>query len=98
MDLADAALLAPAATLASVARQVGYGTEFAFSDAFKRHHGITPGRWRREQLAVRMRGTSWTMKSACARIGDFDSLIRGRLLTSKGEQSSPDLELPSLPP
>jgi AraC-like DNA-binding protein len=49
MDLADAALLRPGATLASVARQVGYGTEFAFSDAFKRHHGSTPGRWRREQ-------------------------------------------------
>jgi AraC-like DNA-binding protein len=52
MDLADAALLAPGATLASVADQVGYRTEFAFSDAFKRARGTTPGRWRRERAAA----------------------------------------------
>jgi AraC-like DNA-binding protein len=52
MDLADAALLKPSATLASVAEQVGYGSEFAFSDAFKRHHAITPGRWRRQHQAA----------------------------------------------
>ena len=46
MDLADAALLQPGTTLATVAETVGYGSEFAFSDAFKRHHGISPGRWR----------------------------------------------------
>jgi AraC-like DNA-binding protein len=50
MDLADAALLRPGATLAAVAAQVGYSTEFAFSDAFKRHHGMTPGRWRHGQV------------------------------------------------
>lgn len=49
MDLADAALLSSSASLASIAEQVGYGSEFAFSDAFKRHHAITPGRWRRER-------------------------------------------------
>ena len=27
-------------------------TEFAFSDAFKRHHGTTPGRWRAEHRAA----------------------------------------------
>jgi AraC-like DNA-binding protein len=52
MDLADAALLRPRATLASVAAQVGYQSEFAFSDAFKRHHGTSPGRWRREHAGV----------------------------------------------
>lgn len=52
MDLADAALLRPNSTLADVATSIGY-TEFAFSDAFKRHHGTTPGRWRRAQLAAR---------------------------------------------
>ncbi len=51
MDLADAALLRSESTLAVVAGQVGYRSEFAFSDAFKRHHGITPGRWRRQQAA-----------------------------------------------
>jgi AraC-like DNA-binding protein len=32
--------------LAAVARAVGYGSEFAFAAAFKRHHGVAPGRWR----------------------------------------------------
>jgi AraC-like DNA-binding protein len=52
MDLADAALLKSSATLASIAEQVGYGSEFAFSDAFKRHHAITPGQWRRQHQAL----------------------------------------------
>jgi AraC-like DNA-binding protein len=47
MDLAEAALLEPGTTLADVAERIGYQTEFAFSDAFKRHRGTTPGRWRR---------------------------------------------------
>jgi AraC-like DNA-binding protein len=51
MDLADAALLRPRATVATVAAQVGYQSEFAFSDAFKRRHGTAPGRWRREHAA-----------------------------------------------
>jgi len=33
--------------LATVARQVGYATEFAFSAAFRRAHGVPPGRFRR---------------------------------------------------
>jgi AraC-like DNA-binding protein len=32
--------------LAAVAAQVGYTSEFAFAAAFKRHHGLPPGRWR----------------------------------------------------
>lgn len=32
--------------LAAVARQVGYGSPFAFSHAFKRHFGHTPGHYR----------------------------------------------------
>lgn len=32
--------------LAAVAREVGYGSEFAFAAAFKREHGTSPGRWR----------------------------------------------------
>lgn len=32
--------------LAAVARSLGYGSEFAFAAAFKRHHGAAPGRWR----------------------------------------------------
>ncbi|WP_182876220.1 AraC family transcriptional regulator [Microbispora sp. H10670] len=34
------------ATLEAVARQVGYGTAFALSTAFKREHGVSPQRYR----------------------------------------------------
>jgi AraC-like DNA-binding protein len=34
-------------TLAAVARQVGYTSEFAFAKAFKRHYGQAPGHYRR---------------------------------------------------
>ncbi|MCB9623350.1 MAG: helix-turn-helix transcriptional regulator [Polyangiales bacterium] len=34
-------------TLAEVADRVGYRSEFAFNRAFKRHHGVAPGRFRR---------------------------------------------------
>ena len=32
--------------LAAIARQVGYGSEYAFAKAFKRAHGVAPGRYR----------------------------------------------------
>ncbi|MEU6148240.1 helix-turn-helix transcriptional regulator, partial [Streptomyces sp. NPDC047081] len=32
--------------VAAVARSVGYASEFSFAAAFKRHHGVAPGRWR----------------------------------------------------
>lgn len=35
--------------LATIARAVGYGSEFSFASAFKRHVGTAPGRWRRDQ-------------------------------------------------
>ncbi|MGI3199186.1 helix-turn-helix transcriptional regulator [Streptomyces sp. GLT-R25] len=34
------------APLATIARQVGYSTEFAFGAAFRREYGISPGRFR----------------------------------------------------
>jgi AraC-like DNA-binding protein len=34
--------------LAAIASQVGYSTEFAFAAAFRREHGISPGRYRQE--------------------------------------------------
>jgi AraC-like DNA-binding protein len=52
MVLAQDALRRPGATLASVAHEVGYGSEFAFANAFKRQLGVPPGRWRREQAAA----------------------------------------------
>ena len=42
LALAADLLREPGATLASVARQVGYSTPFALSTAFKRQHGVSP--------------------------------------------------------
>lgn len=52
MALAAEALLRPDATLAAVASEAGYANEFAFSAAFKRHHGAAPGGWRRQRRAA----------------------------------------------
>ncbi|MFE6200311.1 AraC family transcriptional regulator [Streptomyces sp. NPDC057838] len=41
-----------AAPLAAVARQVGYGSEFAFANAFKREFGTAPGSFRRAHTAA----------------------------------------------
>jgi AraC-like DNA-binding protein len=32
--------------LAAIAAALGYASEFSFAAAFKRHHGVAPGRWR----------------------------------------------------
>jgi AraC-like DNA-binding protein len=40
------------APLSEVARRVGYGSEFAFANAFKRAHGVAPGRYRRESCPL----------------------------------------------
>ena len=32
--------------IAAVADSLGYASEFSFAAAFKRHHGVAPGRWR----------------------------------------------------
>jgi AraC-like DNA-binding protein len=47
LQLAAALLLGTDAGLAEVATRVGYRSEFAFNRAFKRHHGIPPGVYRR---------------------------------------------------
>jgi AraC-like DNA-binding protein len=46
MAIARERLRDPGVGLAAVAASVGYGSEFSFSAAFKRRHGISPGRWR----------------------------------------------------
>ena len=46
MELARDALDSTDATIASVARAVGYAGEFSFAAAFKREVGIAPGRYR----------------------------------------------------
>lgn len=41
------------ASVAGVANQVGYESEAAFSRAFKRYAGLSPGAWRRDRLSAR---------------------------------------------
>ncbi|HEY3606301.1 MAG TPA: AraC family transcriptional regulator [Pseudonocardiaceae bacterium] len=38
--------------LAVVAHSLGYASEFSFAAAFKRHHGVPPGRWRTTAIAA----------------------------------------------
>lgn len=46
LALAADLLREPDATIGAVARQVGYGTPFALSSAFKRVYGLSPRAWR----------------------------------------------------
>lgn len=51
LTLAADLLLEPEATVASVARQVGYGSPFALSTAFKRVRGVSPQEYRTRSAA-----------------------------------------------
>lgn len=44
--------------LAAIARQVGYSTEFAFSAAFRREYGMSPGSFRRSPVMLAERASS----------------------------------------
>ncbi|WP_158866047.1 AraC family transcriptional regulator [Leifsonia sp. AG29] len=46
MERAEEALRHTDATLGEIATAVGYSNPFAFATAFRRHHGLAPGRWR----------------------------------------------------
>ncbi|MBY8857097.1 AraC family transcriptional regulator [Nocardia sp. CA2R105] len=48
------------ASLATIAREVGYSTEFSFSNAFRREYGIAPGHFRRAAFAMPMAEVSAT--------------------------------------
>jgi AraC-like DNA-binding protein len=52
LALAADLLREPGATVGAVARQVGYGTPFALSAAFKRERGISPKEYRAQSLAL----------------------------------------------
>jgi AraC-like DNA-binding protein len=45
-------------TIAQIAARVGYQTATAFSKVFRRHHGLSPGRYRAEKGRG---GTSWSL-------------------------------------
>jgi AraC-like DNA-binding protein len=51
LALAADLLLEPGATIGAVARQVGYGSPYALSTAFKRHRGVSPKQHRLAALA-----------------------------------------------
>lgn len=40
------------ASLAAIARKIGYSTEFAFGSSFRREYGISPGRFRSPQTLL----------------------------------------------
>lgn len=52
MQVAAELLLETDATLADIAGRVGYRSEFAFGRAFKRHHRLAPGTYRRQPLTA----------------------------------------------
>jgi AraC-like DNA-binding protein len=54
MTRAEDALIRTDDTLAVISANVGYSNEYAFATAFRRRHGVSPGRWR---TARRARGT-----------------------------------------
>ena len=49
MTRAEDALIRTDSTLAAIAAEVGYSNEYAFSTAFRRNRGCSPGRWRQER-------------------------------------------------
>lgn len=58
MELASRLLAEGDESLAGVAAQIGYESEFAFSRAFKRHHGEAPGAFRRRIRAHAASGST----------------------------------------
>lgn len=62
MDLAQQLLITSDLSLADIAGRVGYSSEYAFSDAFKRIHGQRPGAMRRQSAPWRgaEARTSWS--------------------------------------
>jgi AraC-like DNA-binding protein len=52
MSIAAQLLRQTDTSIASVASRIGYSTEFAFAKAFKRHYGVAPGTYRRQNQAA----------------------------------------------
>jgi transcriptional regulator GlxA family with amidase domain len=53
LELVAARLVSSDQTLAEIAAQVGYVSEFALSRAFKRHFGVAPAHYRQTRLVTR---------------------------------------------
>ena len=68
MRIAARELTSGNATLMTIADAIGYGSEAAFSRAFKRAYGVSPSVWRRSSgLAQVQRPGAWKSLSAFAR-------------------------------
>jgi AraC-like DNA-binding protein len=52
MDLAARRLVESDDSLAAIAAEIGYESEFAFGKAFKRRFGVPPGTYRRSSAPV----------------------------------------------
>jgi AraC-like DNA-binding protein len=52
LELAPELLVSSDVTVAAIARQVGCGTPFSFSAAFKRVHGVSPQQYRVGRLSA----------------------------------------------
>jgi AraC-like DNA-binding protein len=50
MTLARDHLRAGELTLAQIGARTGYASPYAFAAAFRRHHGVPPGQWRRSEM------------------------------------------------
>ena len=51
MRLAARQLSTSALSVGKIAEQVGYASEAAFSQAFKREHGLSPSAWRAQRIS-----------------------------------------------
>jgi AraC-like DNA-binding protein len=51
MTLARDHLRAGELTLSQVGARTGYASPYAFAAAFRRHHGVPPGQWRKREMA-----------------------------------------------
>ena len=73
--LAADLLREPVATVGSVAHQVGYGSPFALSAAFKRVRGVSPQQHRVAALQGRPAGSGWRGVA-----GGVVPVLRGRVV------------------
>ena len=58
MRLAARQLSTSALSVGKIAEQVGYASEAAFSQAFKREHGVSPSAWRARSAMRSSKGSS----------------------------------------
>ena len=78
MQIASGLLSSGSVNIATIATEIGYGSEAAFSRAFKKLIGVPPSAWRRRLAQTGMAGER-----------PSDSLVGGRFPTPEQEKSPP---------